>query len=46
MKLPHGDLNPNSYPQHPTSIYTYRITTAPRVCGGYINNKVVDDGIE
>ena len=46
MKLLHGDLNPNSYPQHPTSIYTCRMTTAPRVRDGYINNKVVDDVIK
>ena len=34
MKLPPGDLNPDLYPPHPTSIYTCGVTIAPRVCGG------------
>ena len=34
VKLPLGDLNPASYPPHPTSIYTCGVTTAPRVRGG------------
>ena len=24
-----GDLNPDSYPPHPTSTYTYEVTTVP-----------------
>ena len=35
MKLPPGDLNPNLYPLHSTSIYTYRVTTASKVRGGH-----------
>ena len=31
VKLPSGDLNPNSCPPHPTNTYTYRVTTAPEV---------------
>ena len=31
MKLPPGDLNPDSYSSHPTSIYTCGTTTAPKV---------------
>ena len=34
VRLPLGNLNPGSYPPHPTSIYTCRVTTAPRACGG------------
>ena len=34
VKFPSGDLNPDPYPPHPTSIYTCEMTTAPRVCGG------------
>ena len=33
VKLPSRDLNPDPYPPHPTSIYTYGVTTAPRVRG-------------
>ena len=33
VKLPPRDLNPGPCPPHPTSIYTYRMTTTPRVCG-------------
>ena len=34
VKLPSGDLNPNPYPLHLTSIYTCEVTIAPRVCDG------------
>ena len=34
VKLPFEDLNPNFCPPHLTSIYTYGMTTAPRVHGG------------
>ena len=34
MKFLPGDLNPDPYPSHPTSTYTYGVTIAPRVCGG------------
>ena len=34
VKLSPKDLNPDLYPLHPTSIYTYRVTIAPRVCDG------------
>ena len=34
VKLPSGDLNPDLYPPHPTSIYTCGVTTTPRVRGG------------
>ena len=34
VKLPPGDLNPNPYPSHPTSTYTYGVITAPRMHGG------------
>ena len=34
VKLPPGDLNPDSYPLHLISTYTYGVTIAPRVCGG------------
>ena len=34
VKLPSRDLNPDLYPPHPTSIYTYVVTTALRVSGG------------
>ena len=34
VKLPPENLNPNSYPPHPTSIYTCGVTIALRVCGG------------
>ena len=33
MKLPPGDLNSSPCPPHPTSSYTYGVTTAPRVRG-------------
>ena len=32
-KLPLRDLNSDSYPQHPTSAYTCKVTIAPRICG-------------
>ena len=34
MKLSPEDLNFGSYPPHPTSIYTCRVTVVLRVCGG------------
>ena len=34
VKLPLGNLNPDPYPTHPTSIYTCEVTTTPSVCGG------------
>ena len=36
VKLPLEDLNLSPYPPHPTNIYTYRVTTESRVCGGDI----------
>jgi len=33
VKLPLGDLNPDSFSSHPTSTYTYEVTIALRVCG-------------
>ena len=36
MKLSFGDLNSGPCPPHPTSIYTYGVTIAPRVCGGLL----------
>jgi len=33
-ELPPRDLNPNIYPSHPTSTYTYGVTTAPTIRGG------------
>ena len=32
VKLPPEDLNLNSYPPHPTSTYTYEVTTASKEC--------------
>ena len=34
MCLPPRDLNSGSCPPHPIIIYTYEVTTAPRVRGG------------
>ena len=34
VKLPSIDLNLDLYPPHPTSIYTYGVTTAPRMRSG------------
>jgi len=34
VKLSPGDLNPSPYPLYPTSTYTCRVTTAPRVRSG------------
>ena len=34
VKLPIGDLNSDSYPSYPTSIYTCKVTTALKVHGG------------
>ena len=33
VKLPSGDLKPDPYPLHFTSIYIYRVIIALRVCG-------------
>ena len=38
VNLPFGGLNPNPYPPHLTSTYTYGVTIEPRVCDGYITN--------
>ena len=38
VNLPFGDLNPDPYPPHLTSTYTYGVTIVPRVCDGYITN--------
>ena len=34
VKLPLRNLNLSPYPPYPTSTYTYRVTTAPKVHGG------------
>ena len=34
MKLPPGDLNPDSYPPYPTSTYTCGVTTTLKMRGG------------
>ena len=34
VKLLNKDLNSGPYPPHPTSIYTYGVTTTPMVRGG------------
>ena len=34
VKLPPGELNPNLYPPHLTSIYTCEVTTVQRVRDG------------
>ena len=39
VKLPFRDLNSRSYPLHPISTYTYKMTITPRVCGG--NNLIL-----
>ena len=36
MKLPLGDLNPNSYPPRSISTYTCGVTFISNVCGGPI----------
>ena len=38
MKPPLKDLNPESCTPHPTSIYTCRLTIAPRMRGDFIYN--------
>ena len=38
MKPPLKDLNPESYPQHPTNIYICGLTIAPRMRGDFIYN--------
>ena len=40
VKLPLGNLNPDSYPPHPTSTYTCGVTIAPRMCSS--KNDVLD----
>ena len=39
VKLFFRDLNSRSYPLHPTSTYTYKMTITPRVCSG--NNLIL-----
>ena len=34
VKLPPGDLNPDPCSPPPTNIYTCKVTTTPKVCGG------------
>ena len=36
VNLSFGDLYPALAPLHPTNIYTYEMTIAPKVCGGQI----------
>ena len=43
VKLPLGDLNPNPYPLHLTSIYTCRVTIMSRV---HIGDSITPDRIE
>ena len=38
MKLLPENLNPNPYSLHLTSTYTYKVTTAPRMCSGKERN--------
>ena len=38
VKILFGNLNLNPYSSHPTSTYTCRVTTVPKVRGGGINN--------
>jgi len=35
VKLPPRYLNPDPYPPHLTNIYTYKVTTTPRVRSGH-----------
>ena len=42
VKLPPGDLNPDPYSPHPTSIYTYGVTITPRVCGGEVETVLIN----
>ena len=35
VKLSPRYLNPDPYPPHSTSIYTYKVTTVPKVRGGH-----------
>ena len=37
VKCPLGDLNPDPYPPHLTSIYTCGVTITPRGSGGMTN---------
>ena len=34
VKLPSRDLNPDTYPPHPTSTYTCGVAVALKVCDG------------
>ena len=45
VKLSFGYLNPIPYPPHSTSIYTYGVTTAPRVCGGKYCSRFEDSRV-
>ena len=36
MNLLLEDLNPDSYPSHPTNIYICGVTTTPRMCGDFL----------
>ena len=36
VKLSPEDLNLDPYPPHPTNTYTYRVTIAPKTCGGLL----------
>ena len=36
VNLPPGDLNPNSYPSHLTSTYTYEMTIAPKAYSDFL----------
>ena len=33
VNLPPENLNPDPYPPHLTSIYTYKMITVPKMCG-------------
>ena len=48
VKLPLRDLNPDPYPSHLTSTYTYGVTTASRVHGDYfcLSNYLLFSSIE
>ena len=41
VKLLPRDLNPNSCLPHPTSTYTCRVTTAPKVRGGALTSFLI-----
>ena len=42
MKLPLENLNPSFCPLHPTSTYTCKVTTEPRMRGGDTQYKLSD----